>query len=164
MKKIIDGHGRIFGKLSIIDVFVLLIILVIGASLYVKYTVLDVTNLSGGAEPIVYTVTIYGVREYTVNGLQIDDLLYDKNSSGNTIGTITNISTQEAKKAASTTDGMAVLGRFEDHYDVTLTISASGATSDGRYLVNKTYELNANSSRLFNTKFCTFKAIITGIE
>ena len=34
MKKIIDEYGRVFGKVSVIDFLVVLIVLVFGAALY----------------------------------------------------------------------------------------------------------------------------------
>lgn len=165
MKKIIDAHGRVFGKVSIIDFLVILIVVVLGAALYVKYNVLQVTNIAGKTDTITYTITIYGAREYTANGIQLDDVIYDKNGSGgNSVGTITDKTIKDAKKTSALTDGTIVNGNYEGRYDITLTIKASGAVSDGRYLVNKTYEVNTNSIRTFYTKFCTFEATITEIS
>lgn len=164
MKKIIDEHGRVFGKVSVIDFLVVLIVLVIGAALYVKFNVLEVTSVTAKTDTITYTVNIYGARSFTVDGIKIGDTIYDKNSSGgNTVGTITDIKVTDAKKAAATLDGTIVMGNFVGCYDISLTIKANGTISDGRYLVNKTYEVNTNSVRTLYTKFCTFEATISGI-
>lgn len=164
MKKIIDEHGRVFGKVSIIDFVVVLVVLLIGAGLFVKYNVLDMTKKSGNTTAFTYTVTVYGVRDYTVNALKPGDVLYEKNSGGNPVGTITDVKVADAKKVSETIDGRLVLGNFIGCKDVSLTVTANGTIDNGRYLVNKTYEINANSSRIFNTKFCTFEATITGIS
>jgi hypothetical protein len=164
MKKIIDERGRLFGKVSIIDIFVILIVLALGAALYIKFNVLDFTAKSGDTDTLTYTVTIYGVRQYTIDGLRTGDLLYDTNSSGNAIGTITAIEVTDAKKAAETLDGTIVLGNYIGRYDVTLTVTAGGVVSSGRYLVGRTYELNANSEREFQTKYCLFEATITSLQ
>jgi hypothetical protein len=164
VKRIIDKNGRIFGKISIIDVFVLLIVLALGAALYIKFNVLDFTSKSGGTGTITYNVTIYGVRDYTVDGLKPGDLLYDKNSSSNAIGMITAVNAVDAVKEAELIDGTIVAGNYVGRYDVTLTVTAEGTVSGGRYLVGRTYELNANSERLFQTKYCEFEAVITGLE
>jgi hypothetical protein len=164
MRKVIDEHGRVFGKVSIIDFLVVLIVIVLGAALYVKYNVLEVTSTAGKTDTITYAVTIYGAREYTVNGIQAGDVIYDKNGSGgNSVGTITGITATDAKKTSALSDGSTVLGNYEGRYDITLTITANGAVSDGRHLVNKTYEVNTNSMRTFYTKYCTFEATITEI-
>jgi hypothetical protein len=161
MKKIIDEHGRVFGKISIIDFLVVLIVVLIAAGLYVKYNVLEMTSTSTETGTITYTVNVSGVRDYTLNALKAGDALYDKNSSGGySIGTITDIKSADAKKASEMLDGSVVLGNYAGRYDVTLTVEAKGSQSEGRYLVNKTYELNSNSSRTFFTKFCTFDGTI----
>jgi hypothetical protein len=165
LKKIIDEHGRVFGKISIIDFFVVLIVLLLAAGLYVKYNVLEMTSASSETGTITYSVTIFGVRDYTVKALKTSDAMYDKNNSGGyAVGTIADIKVSDAKKASEKLDGTVVLGNYSDHYDVTLTLTAGGAQRSGRYLVNKTYELNANSSRTFFTKFCTFEATIAEIS
>lgn len=165
MKKIIDEHGRVFGKISIIDVLVIVIVIMIGTGLYVKYNVLDITSKSAGTTTITYTANIYGVRDFTVNAIKVGDMLYDKNNSGGyTIGTITGVQVSAAKKTAETLDGKLVLGNYIGYDDVTITVASNGVTSEGRYLVNKTYELNANSIRTFYTKYCSFDATITEIK
>jgi hypothetical protein len=165
MKKIIDEHGRVFGKVSVIDFLVILIVLVLGAALYVKYNVLEVTSVASKMDSFTYTVTIYGARDYSVNAFKPGDVLYDKNGSGgNTIGTISDVKSSEAKKASELVDGTLVMGNVEGRYDITLTVQASGSVSGGRYLVNKTYEVNANSQRSFYTKYCSFDGTITEIS
>lgn len=164
MKKIIDEHGRVFGKVSVIDLLVILIVLVLGAALYVKYNVLEVTSVAGKTDTITYEIIVYGAREFTVNGIQIGDAIYDKNGSGgHSVGTITGKTVTDAKKSQALSDGSIVYGNYEGRYDITLTITANGAVSDGRYLVNKTYEVSTNSTRTFYTKFCTFEATISEI-
>lgn len=164
MKKIIDEHGRVFGKVSIIDFFVILIVIVIGAALYVKFNVLDATNKTAASDTITYTVTIYGVRGYTADAIETGDILYDKNGGANPVGTVTDVQKADAKKASEKADGTIVMGDYMGRYDVTLTVTANGTKNDGRCLVNKIYELNVNSVRTFKTKFCTFEAAITEIK
>lgn len=164
MKKIIDEHGRVFGKISIIDFFVILIVLVIGAALYVKFNVLDVTSKTTASETITYTVRINGVRGYAADAIKAGDILYQKTGSGNPIGTVTLVEKTDAKKTSEKADGTIVMGNYIGCYDVTLTVTANGTKSGGRYFVNKTYELNANSVRSLITKFCTFDATITEIK
>jgi len=100
-----------------------------------------------------------------VDAIKPGDVLYDKNNSGGyAVGTITDVSPADAKRASETVDGRLVLGDYVGRYDVTITLNANGAMSGGRYLVNKTYELNANSKRTYYTKYCTFEATIAEIK
>lgn len=165
MKKFIDEHGRVFGKVSVIDFLVILIVVVIGGALYMKYNVLEATSVSTKMDSFTYTVTIYGARDYTANAFKPGDLLFDKNGSGgNAIGTIKDVQMTAAKKTSELLDGSIVIGNYEGRYDVTITVEAGGSVSGGRYLVNKTYEVNTNSQRSFYTKYCSFDGTITEIS
>ena len=165
MKKIIDKQGRLFGKISIIDVFVVLIVLILGAALYVKFGVLDITSQSTGSTPITYSVTTFGIREATVNDLAVGDLLFDAdNNIGTSIGKITAIDIVPATEAVRLTDGTYVMGTVQDRFDVTLTLEASGMINNGKYYVNKVYEVNANSVRTFYTKYAEFTATVMGVS
>ncbi|NLA86420.1 MAG: DUF4330 domain-containing protein [Clostridiales bacterium] len=165
MKKIIDEHGRVFGKVSIIDFIVILIVLALGAALYFKYNVLEVTSTAEKSDKITYEITIFGARVHTANGIKINDAIYDKNGSGgHSVGTVAGIAMADAKKTSALADGTTVNGNYEGRYDITLTIEAGGTVSDGRYLVNRTYEINTNSVRTYYTKYSTFEATITEIS
>lgn len=165
MKKIIDEHGRVFGKVSIIDFFVVLIVLAIGTALYIKFNVLEVTSVTVKTDKITYAVNVSGVRQYTVDSFKVGDVLYDKNGSGgNSIGTIMAINVSDAKKISETVNGTVVMGNYLDRYDVSLTVTAAGSLSNGRYLVNKTYELNEGSIRSLYSKYCAFEATIAEIS
>ncbi len=164
MKKIIDQHGRLFGKISIIDVLVLLVVLAVAAVLFVKFSPSGTVGNTSDLSPITYKVTINGVRDYTLDSLMAGDAVYDKDSGSTiAIGTITQIETAPAQKVSSLTDGTLVLGDYEGRYDVTVTIEAEGIVSERRTLINKTYELNVNSTRNLITKYTSFSAVISEI-
>jgi hypothetical protein len=165
VKRIIDQNGRLFGKISIIDILFILVVAAVCAAFYVKFNVLGVTSKAVDTVPVTYSITISGVRDYTVNSLQVGDLLYDNdNSGGQPVGKITYISVQDAVRTVEKTDGTIVNGPVEGCYDVTLTLIAEGIVSGGRYLVNRTYDINMNSERIFNTKYAVFTATITGVS
>ena len=44
MKKFIDRDGRVFGKISVVDLLVLAFLILAGVSLYLKLNVLDTTQ------------------------------------------------------------------------------------------------------------------------
>jgi hypothetical protein len=164
MKKIIDERGRVFGKVSVIDFIVLAIVIVLGVALYMKFNVLEITSNTAKMEPITYTFKVEGVRGYTVDAMKAGDILFDEdNNTGNTIGTITDIKVSDAVKASELADGTFVLGKVEDCYDLLVTVEAQGLKNNGRFYVNKTYEVNANSERTFYTKYCTVTGTIMGI-
>lgn len=165
MKKIIDEKGRVFGRISIIDFIVIAIVLVLGIALYIKFNVLEVTSNSAETTKITYELKISGIRDFTIESIQAGDILFDlTNDNGNSIGTIVSVVSEPAQAACERIDGTYIIGNVEGRYDLTLTIEANGLANSGRYFINKTYEINANSIRLFYTKYCTFSATIMEIH
>ena len=108
---------------------------------------------------------ISGVRKFTVDNIKPGDTIYDlDNDNGNSIGTVTDVTFTPAQSAVAKEDGTYILGTIQDSYDVIVSIKATGTVTDGRSLVNKTYELNVNSERNFYSKYSSFKAKIIGIK
>ena len=79
--KLMDKNGRLFGKISVIDVVVVLVVIVMAAALYVKNTSLSHTSIRVTNTPITYQVTAYNVRQYVADAIQEGDLLYDQDYS-----------------------------------------------------------------------------------
>ena len=162
MKKLIDEKGRLFGKLSVIDAVVIVVIIVLAVAGVVKFTALDKSAV-GASDTITYTVQIKGVRDYTANGLQVGDVLYE-NAGGTAIGVIKNVEISPAMTTQVTVDGSFVRVPVENRYDVVLTVEGEGLVSNGRYYLNKTYEISAGLDRAMYTKYCTFSATFMEME
>ena len=150
--KLIDNKGKLFGIINAIDFFVILLVIAIGLGTYYKFGVMDKTSTNVAMEPISYTVEIKKVRDYIFNNVKVGDELYDK-TSGNSIGTITDIDSEVAKDIVEMVDGKGVYGEVENRYDVLLTVEAEGVVKEEGYFVNKVYELVVGSKKKFVTKY-----------
>ena len=140
--KLVDEKGKIFGKFNVIDLCVVIIVLILAAGTYYKFGVMDKTSTASAMEPVTYTVKINKIRDYVFNNVKEGDTLYDK-TSGNAIGTITKIESQQAKDYVT----------VEDRVDVTFTVEAEAVVNDSGYFVNRTYELLKGSKKKFMTKY-----------
>lgn len=161
--KLIDHNGRLFGKISVIDVLVLAVVVVLAAALYFKsnqtHTGTSVTN-----NEITYQVLASGVRNYVADAVREGDYMYDQDrSSGGTLGKIVSIEVLPSGKMAEFNDGTVDTVPMEDGVDLLLTIQGSGILSDGRYLLNRVYDLGVNSSRNFYTPYAQFTGVVTSI-
>ena len=47
MKKLVDEKGRLFGKVSLIDIFVILFALVLAVAVYLRFFTNETTSLRG---------------------------------------------------------------------------------------------------------------------
>lgn len=104
--KLIDREGRLFGKISIIDVLVLAVVIVMAVALYVKTNHREITSTTTSDTPFTYQILVSGVRGYVADAIREKDMLYDvDNSSGGALGEITDIQVMEGAKLAEYDDG-----------------------------------------------------------
>ena len=161
--KIIDRNGRLFGKISVIDVLVIAVVLVMAAALFFKSNQTH-TGTSVTSETITYQMVANGVRTYVADAVQVGDLMYDQDrSSGGTLGKIVDIQILPGTKLGEMNDGTAGMIPVEDGVDLLLTIEGSGIVSEGRYLLNRVYDLGVNSARNYYTPYAQFTGTITAI-
>ena len=163
MKKIIDSKGRLFGKISVIDIAVIIVVLFLCAAVYMRFFVLETTSKTADTNTIRYSVMAYSLRDCMVDNIKVGDDLYE--AVGNTyVGKITNIEKTESKSWNTKEDGTYALGTLEDRYDLIIDVEADGIITDGRYFVNRTYEISANIEKEFYTKYCQIELVIMEIK
>lgn len=161
--KIIDHNGRLFGKISVIDVLVIAVVLVMAAALSFKSNQTH-TGTSVTETPITYQVLVQGARTYVSDAVQVGDLVYDQDhSSGGTLGEITAIEVLPGAKLAELRDGTVDIIPVEDGVNLLLTIQGNGIISEGRYLLNRVYDLGINSARNFYTPYAQFTGTVAAI-
>lgn len=73
MKKLVDEKGRLFGKVSLIDIFVILFALVLAVAVYLRFFTNETTSLRGENDTFTYTLRVNGVRSWTVDGFREGD-------------------------------------------------------------------------------------------
>ncbi len=163
--KIIDRNGRIFGKISVIDLLVVIIVLVMALALYVKTNHNEITSTTTSNVPITYQLLVRGVRTYVADAVAVGDRVYDPDrSSGGSLGTITAVEVQPGGKLAEFKDGTIDTVPVEDGVDLLLTIEGSGLITQGRYVLNRVYDLGINSSRTYCTMYAQFTGTVVDIS
>ena len=48
-------------------------------------------------------------------------------------------------------------------YNVLITAQGEGIITDGRFTLNRVYEMGANAARLFYTKYASFTGVVTDV-
>lgn len=166
--KLIDRNGRLFGKVSVIDLLVIAVVVVMAAALYFKNNQTH-TGTAVTEQDIVFQVRALGVDDYVADAILVGDSLYDQNypSGGRAIGQITDIQVERTPglklAAGELTDGTAGLLEAEDTVDLLITVKGRGLVADGRYSINRVYDLGINSFRNYWTKRAEFTATVCEI-
>lgn len=159
MKKIIDHNGRLFGLISIVDVLVLAVVAVSVIALNYKHNVVDPKGTTTPNTTITFTAQAEYLPDYVAQAIAVGDLVFDKDqSTGGAIGKITSVELLPATATREMVDGSLVLAAAEGRYNVLITVEGSGLVTDGRYSINRIYEIGVNASRNLYTKYALFKA------
>lgn len=146
----IDDKGRLFGKLSIIDIFVVVLILGVIAGTAYKLKG-PVATVNRGDKTIYYTVKISDVRSFTTDyyeeGMRVCD-----SKSGAYIGKIDAIRVEPYMDTVIMNDGTLKLAEKPGKVEIYLDLSAEGVETDQSFLVGGTYEVKAGTGAYLSTK------------
>lgn len=164
--KIIDRNGRLFGKISVIDLIVVAVVVVMAAALHFKSGQTH-TGTSVTEQPITFQVQARGLRSYAADALRVGDSLYDQgySSGGRPLGRITDIQVEQEPGTGTATlfDGTVATVPSEGTVDLILTIEGSGLVSGRSVSINRVYDLGINSSRNYCTKYVQFIGTVSSI-
>lgn len=166
--KILDREGRLFGKISIIDVLVFAVVLLLAAALYVKNTRTETSNLIT-EQTITFQVMAQGLDDYIANAVREGDQLYDSDysSGGRPLGEITDVQVVQEPGRRMVQDlpgGEAAYIDAEETVDLLITVKGTGVCSNGTYSLNRVYALGVNSSRTYHTKHVEFAGMVLEVS
>ena len=164
--KFIDSNGRLFGKISIIDVLVLLAVAVLAVALYVKTSQREITATGQSDDTVCFQIYAKGVRSYVGDAVKTGDLLLEDGTSTNgALGEITDVQVLPGtKKATYPAEGTVDMNTpAEDCVDLLITVKGKGIYSGGQYMLNRVYALGVNANRNFCTKYALFAGVVWDI-
>ena len=162
--KVIDNNGRLFGKISVIDVLAILVVLALGAALYVKSNQPH-TGVSVPTQTITYQVRVDGAPEYLQNSIHVGDAVYDLSyeSGGAPLGEIIDIQVLPGTRMAEFIDGTAGPAPVEGGANLLLTIEGEGLVNEEGWFLNRVYSLGVNAARTYYSKYAEFTTTVTAI-
>lgn len=131
---LIDGKGRLFGKINIVDLLIVLLILSIAAGAYVVFF--------GGSDKqvvetskVVYDFEITNVNKDFVNAITPGDPIRD-NVRGDELGTVVSkVSRKATMLNEDLINGRYVIAEVPDAYDVVITIEGKANITSANIIV-----------------------------
>ena len=122
MSRFIDSKGRFFGKISIVDVLVVLVIVAVGAFIFLR-----VQGTGSQLVGVRTTFAVEKVRYFTVDAIHIGDQVHDE--SGSLIGTVVDSTTTATRVESGNSEGLAVGSDSQIYKDVILVVKGNGQKS-----------------------------------
>lgn len=159
----INKDGKLFGKVSIIDILVIIILIATAIGVYMRFSSTPET-VKVETERFSYIVKVEEVRQYTVDGLLEMGLVYDKETKED-LGEITEILSVEKTKATGVNSrGVAVETEFPDKYTVTLRIETDGSVGNSGYYTSSNRLIGVGGELSIETKYVSTTGNVVGIE
>jgi disulfide oxidoreductase YuzD len=156
-----DKNGKLFGKLSIIDLFA--VIILIGAVAVTCYKIYSPsTSVNAGEKKLTYTLKISGVRDFTYEYYDIGHRCFDKKTD-EFVGEIVGIREEPYRERVVLLDGSVVYAEKPGVITVYLEIETAGTETDAAFFAGGTYELKAGSELNLRTKYVDVMGIIDNV-
>lgn len=149
--KLIDEKGRIGGKVSIVDLFVILLVAACVAAVGLKMKKSE--SVSGGNKTIVYEILIENVRDASVNAIKSNTAGIIDAESKKEIGDIADIDVNPARVLVQTNDGGFDIAEYDNRYDVTLTIESKGTETNDAYYTSSGKQISAGEMLNINNGY-----------
>ncbi|WP_373000464.1 DUF4330 domain-containing protein [Lutispora sp.] len=157
-----DKKGRIFGKISIIDICALLVIIGLFLGAYYKVFMLDSKHLTAKYyDTIEYEVLLKDKQ--SIEGIEIKTKVYDVKTNSY-MGKIIDKKVMHATSLVTKADGAMVIAEKPERYDILLTISVPGIETTYGFLANGNIDLNMESFRVLKTQTAIVEAKIVNVR
>lgn len=142
----VDKNGRLFGKVSIIDIVIVFAIVVLAAGFVYNRTAQHIRQIILADTPMYVTFLVEGVRDLSLDAVSEGDIIFRQHERV-PLGTVSSIRTAPAHDIMIGTDGTAIYAPIEGRYNMYVTIEGVGSITDAGFFVNGTLQL-ATGSRL----------------
>ncbi len=147
----INKEGKLFNKISIIDIIVIIALIVAGFGIYARYLSPN-QKVSTVNQKIEYTMLIKDVRRGTVSALEKLGPIYSDETK-EYLGEIINVSAEQATKSMEMPNGEFKLMILPDKFDVTITVNVDGKVNSEGFYTSTNQAITVGSNHVLNAKF-----------
>ena len=147
----INKDGKLFGKISIIDIFVVVAIAILALGVYSRFFTGN-EKVETASSKIEYTMKIKEVRMGTVNALADFKGPITSDTTKEYMGDIVGVTYTKAIKGVEVGNGQMKQSEVPERYDVTITVQVDGSINQSGYYTATNQALTAGSNHVFNSK------------
>ncbi len=134
---IIDNKGKLFGKINIVDIIVVLILIIAVCVTYFKFNMSAHSDVSETNAYVEFDVKVEDVRDFSVNSLKEGDVIYDSQNDV-CLGKVISTRTEPAGEYITKDDGTIVFAQMPERYDLYITIGSEARINDSGIYVDGT--------------------------
>lgn len=158
----INKEGKLFGKISIIDIFVVLAIVVAALGIYTRF-ITPSEKVATQSQKIEYTLLVKGVRIGTAQALQNPSPITN-NTTKEYIGDIIGATYTDAVEGKEFSNGEIKALTLPERYDVTVTVQVDGKINDSGFYTSTNQAITVGSTQFFSSKYANTSGVITSVK
>ena len=140
----IDNKGKLFGKVNIVDLLIIVFVCVAVAATVYKFGFSAHKNVNQSDITLQYVLKTSGIRSYTADSITIGDEIYD-DETDRFLGTVSKVEKKEALGHLAKADGEIVYTEKPERFDVYITVECDARLIGGGYFANGTKEIGVFS-------------------
>ena len=158
----LSKDGKLFGKVSIIDILVILVFVLLIVGVLIKFSGNQTVEIVSG-EPLECTLKVHGVRDYTVEALKKGGAVYDTTTK-EYIGVITEVWSEDAQALVNMADGSIKLAESDNRYNAFVKVSFTGKAAESGFYTASNRQMAPGATVLISSKYaqCTSHVIDVG--
>ena len=160
---IIDEKGRLFGKVSIVDIAVILFVVVVAVALVWRFVGMKDETARVEDVKCSYECVVDNVRIESVNAIKNDigSDVYD--SQGRKIGTLVSAEEMPYETEIKTDRGDIRIAEVPDKYSVKIKFEGTGKKANSGYVSGAGYEISIGSKPLLSLYTIDIEAQVLNI-
>lgn len=135
-----EKNGKLFGKLNIIDLGVILVVLIAAVGICVRLFGAPSAAVKSSVD-FEYVIRVENIRQFSVEALQKKGTITDKKSKEK-IGEIVDIKVEPAEFQSITANGSVVMTKLPERYTCYVTIRSNGKEATDGYFTSDNTELS----------------------
>lgn len=157
-----DKNGKIKGKVSIIDILVVLLIILVVVGIGARYGS-RITSAVKSDKGFEYVLRVENVRSYTVDAIKKMGKVTDKKSEKD-LGEIVDVRVENATQQSVTASGEVKNPETPGRYTCFVTIQAKGKESDDNYILEDSTELSVGRNIDLYSKYVKTSGDIVSVK
>lgn len=131
---IVDDKGRLFGKISLIDIFAVVVLVMVVAVVYLNFGLGTRPVATGPEQPVIITFFIPALENFTVEALEIGAPV-ENDTDGTFMGHVIGFEVGESISFMPDANGNEVASPMEGFSSVTIQSQVYGRFVDGTLLL-----------------------------
>ncbi len=160
--KVIDEKGKLFRKINVIDLLIIIVVLALALATFIKFRTSD--SYMSKDTTIEYTLLVENIREHTVEAIEKKkDAILDYETKKE-IGDIVDVEMSGASELEMLNDGKYKEVKFKDKYDLLLTIQVKGTETTDNYYTLSGKKLVVGDEIIIYNEYASTSGIVKSIK